>query len=630
MGRKLSVLAVAAVFICFASACNAEPKEEFTDLYPGFESASRVTGGKEQENINAKELSVSNSGTDTVISFNFITGSRLSGGTEEGEAEAPPAYSVYLLPSPRRFVVEFEKLAYWDFTHSLEIESELIYGSFTQSLFGDERFSVYFQLKDEVVYKADESGSSLNITLRPVNKQNGEANGKGGSEPAGELHYYVTANAYGEYCRGEISREYDVTPVLCNNLTDVVLISRAFDTQADAESFKRTAAGASSSLLPDQWDIIALYGDDLPKYNEKLDYLHAYGEYAARIDGTKVMLEVAIPDGIYLCTTPDKSARLYSKRIRQEPSVQGEEAFYYEELWLYHNDGSSKRMMRFEFSSIERTEYSPDGRKLAVLENTDSGSHLYIFDTDTNELLTDLSEAGFGRIISEFIWDNMGNIVYAISGSSAMNIHQYDFTVPDEAKRHTVVEKNGVDEGYFAFCSGELYFTEAQLEEGPVIYTIKPEGGVRKRFLKGGAFAISDDGAYMAHSDGGGITSSDSAFKLYDLISKEEKIITSEFPVSEFVWSRDCKKIFYFENRLSGGVSEDTGEESGEVELPLQDEYPYTLYIYDIEKGTSKAIADLKSTNISVSENPDELLLTYLDPETMGEVVRATYLIRIG
>jgi Tol biopolymer transport system component len=475
-----------------------------------------------------------------------------------------------------------------------------------------------------VIFKTEESGDSLNITLRRDTEEEQAA------DPT--VSYYVTANAFGEYCRGEISRELDINPVLCRNLSDVILISRPFATQAEAEDFKRTAAGSAPGLLPDQWDIIALSGSDLPLYNEKLDYLYAYDEYAARIDGKEVKPEVVIPDGIYLCATPDNSAWLYSKRIRQEPLAEGEEAFSYEELWLRGKDGNSKRMMRFEFSSIERTEYSPDGRKLAVLENTDSGSHLYIFDTDTNELLTDLTETGFGKQISVFTFDNMGNIVYAVSGSGAMNIHQYDFSVPDEAKRHTVVDKNGVDEGYLAYCSGELYFTEADLEKGPTIYSIKPEGGVRKEFLKGGAFAVSEDGRFMAYSDSG-VSSEGSSFKLYDFSGGEEKIITSEFPVNDFFWSRDCKQVFYFENRLSGGSgeSENTGEdEGGTIELPALDEYPYTLYMYDLEKGTSEPIADLMSTNIYVSEDPDKLLLAYTDPETMGEAVRATYLIGIG
>jgi WD40 repeat protein len=626
--KKLLLTMLAAVFILSSSACGASVADnDPADTLPGFRTDERIQGGTALENINADELSVSKSGTDTVLSFHFISGSRLSGGTEEGSADGVPAYTAYILPSPSRLVVEFEALAYWDFTHALETGDELIYGCFTQSLFGDERFSVYFQLKDDVVFKTEESGDSLSITLRPAPEE-----GSGKHTPDPGVRYYVTANAFGEYCRGEISRELDISPVLCRNLSDVVLISPAFAAQAEAENFKRSAAGSAEGLLPDQWDIIALSGNDLPQYNEKLDYLRAYDADAARIDGKEVRPEVVIPDGIYLCTTPDNSAWLYSKRIRQEPVSEGEEAFSYEELWLRDRDGSAKRMMRFEFSSIERTEYSPDGRKLAVLENTESGSHLYIFDTDTNELLTDLTETGFGNQISVFTFDNMGNIVYAVSGSGAMNIHQYDFSVPDESKRHTVVDKNGADEGYLAYCSGELYFTEADMEKGPMIYSIKPEGGVRKEFLAGGAFAVSPDNRFMAYSNAG-VSSEANSFRLYDLLSGEKKIITSEFPVNDFFWSLDCKRVYYFENRLSGnsGESENTGEdESGTIELPALDAFPYTLYMYDLETGMSKPIADLMSTNISVSEDPDILFLAYTDPETMGEVVRATYLIGTG
>ena len=58
-------------------------------------------------------------------------------------------------------------------------------------------------------------------------------------------------------------------------------------------------------------------------------------------------------------------------------------------------------------------------------------------------------------------------------------MHQYDFNVPDEAKRHSDVDKKGCDEGMIGFADGE---GEEQLtDEYPyTLWVYYTESGVNK------------------------------------------------------------------------------------------------------------------------------------------------------
>ena len=265
--------------------------------------------------------------------------------------------------------------------------------------------------------------------------------------------------------------------------------------------------------------------------------------------------------------------------------------------------------------------FSPDGRRLAVLEMAGESAHLYVFDVDSRDLITDLSAVGFGDTISAYCWDSMGGRLFSIGGSGEISVHQYDFNVPDEAKRHSDVDKKGCDEGMIGFADGEVYFVETTMENDGAIYSIKPEGGSRRVFISGDNFSISPDSRYMAYTLSGGDAAGTkaSSFAYIDMQTGDVTEITRGFNVFNFMWSLDGKKIFYFENRLSGSSDDGEGEEQ------LTDEYPYTLWVYYTESGVNKAVADLMSTSIIPGRDTDTVYICYTDKETLGSVVRATY-----
>ena len=101
--------------------------------------------------------------------------------------------------------------------------------------------------------------------------------------------------------------------------------------------------------------------------------------------------------------------------------------------------------------------------------------------------------------------------------------------------------------------------------------------------------------------------------------SGEVKRITGDFSVYSFFWSLDGTRVYYFENKLSGD-SDETAEASDET-----NEYPYTLWLYELSTGVSREVADLTSMSVMPSARNDMLYICYTDRETLGSVVRSTY-----
>lgn len=430
--------------------------------------------------------------------------------------------------------------------------------------------------------------------------------------------YYVVANAFDMYRSGVLKCTDDMTPTLSSDMETILLISAA-QSSKDAAQRLMDKLLASDGTVSAQWSIVKLKYGELPAYESGMEYLAAYDIAPCRINGKQEQGSIIIPDGLALTVTPDKSACLYSKRIKEYSD--GGETIEYEQLWLYGYSSGSRAFSKYQFEQIVSAAFSPDGRRLAVLEMAGESAHLYVFDVDSRDLITDLSAVGFGDTISAYCWDSMGGRLFSIGGSGEISVHQYDFNVPDEAKRHSDVDKKGCDEGMIGFADGEVYFVETTMENDGAIYSIKPEGGSRRVFISGDNFSISPDSRYMAYTLSGGDAAGTkaSSFAYIDMQTGDVTEITRGFNVFNFMWSLDGKKIFYFENRLSGSSDDGEGEEQ------LTDEYPYTLWVYYTESGVNKAVADLMSTSIIPGRDTDTVYICYTDKETLGSVVRATY-----
>lgn len=651
---------LAAVLIVLLSAFSLYGCEKGDVLSPenagqdleGFSVGDVLEGGGTVKNANLYSLNMKDEGADTVLILDFVSDSKLSGTGTQMEVGNPPKYKVYTLGKPYRLVIEFQSLAYWDYEREFDADaSELIQGAFNYSPEQGGVFRLYLQLSREAAYQVSDEDSVITITLRPIRQAETEGTPAPTEDgavdiledeiaPAG-MAYYVLANAYRDYCSGSIAAD-EMTPVLSLNGVNILLISEAFKSKNAAEALMEEILAREANAVRANWEVVELADGALPDYSQEMDYLAAYDVAPARVGGEPVQSEVVIPDGLFLTMTPDNGGLLYSRHMTEYEA--GGSLTEYELLYVQYPDGGSRQLLDFEFQTVESAKYSPDGRKLAVLERSGESAHLYVFDVDSRDLLTDLSSMGFGDTVSAYCWDGMGGRIFSIGGSNEIVVNQYDFNVPSESKRHTVVDKKGVDETSLGFLNGEVFFCETTLENGPQMFRIKPEGGLRRLYLAADAFAFSEDDRYLAYTDNkndyaAAQDSADSSvgekpvFAVVDLQTGSVVNIETDFRVYSFIWSKDAKKLFYFENMLSGDTGEggegsEGGEGGGAASSAGNDPYPYRLWVYDMTTGKSSAIGDLTTTNIGISTSGDTVYICYVDPETLGDVVRATYALK--
>lgn len=612
MKRVLCAVLSACILLTFA-ACS--PKE---DPFKGYTTDGDISGGVALDHANARDVSVWQDGDSTYIKLTFNVGSRMSGGGEEAPASTSPSYKIYPLSYPSRLVVEFDSLEYSDYEHQGFSPAGCVLGSFLHRMEGEEKAYIYFQISADAAFKAFSSGNQLEIEIKPMPKPE-EKKGKE------QQRFIATANAYRDYCGGRLA-DISMTPSLDASLQNVLLVSGVMESDITAELFINDTVEKYPNAVREEWTVQPIEYGLRPQYDASLGYMAAYSETVARI-GESVAVQVYIPDGWYLTDIPKRSGggSLYTRRtVISDMSSEYE----CEMLCVMNTDGSSETFIDYEFQTVESAAFSPDGRRLAVLERAEEATNLYIFDVETEELSANLTDMGFGDMVSAYTWDDLGTTLYAVSGTDMMLIHQYDFDVPTENKRHGVVEKNGADEGCIAYCDGGVFFVQGDMDKGDIIYRVKCDGGVRKSFTEGSAFELSPDNAYMAINAESGISASSTAsakFRLYDMETGESTTVTDEFGPQSFIWSKDGTKLYYFENRLSG----EGGESTEETAATVQDDYPYTLWMYDVISGKNTEIGDFPTTSIYAGSSAETIYLTYNDADTMGERVKATYRIDI-
>ncbi len=610
--RKWALAAAlfAALLMCAAfSACRAPGPEPVaaTAVPTATPWPDTYSGGEALENINAKEIvcSAAPDGGAYTISIKFVHGSRIAG-VDEASSSSVPAYRAYKLGSPSRVVVEFDSLNYWDYERMLQIDQNdlMVYGAFKVTGASGGKFALYFQLKSDFVFNVSEESGAINLEIHPIAAQ---------AETEG---YHIIANALSAYREGFLA-DGGLTPALCEDLTSVALISERFASEEEAISQLNALMGSpAGGALEGRSDIVRLSGEALPAYNTSLDFTEVTALAPVRVSGAQTQLPVLMPDGLYLCSTVDGRRHLLSRPLSEEP---GEESLVdIQELWIVDESARAKRLTDFEFAAIEQAAFSPDGRRLAILERTEDASFLYIYDMDTNELSFNLGEEGFGSMTSNFVWDSMGTAIYAVSGTEQLQLLKYDFTIPDETKRVSRVDETPMGDGDLGFFDGDLYFSDVSAEGDSIIYKIKPEGGIRTEYARGSGFRISPDNKYMVILDAtaaGGEeteTTETATLTLKTIATGEEQIIVQNKFVVDFSWGH------------GGSLYYSIGENIGESE----DEYPYTLIrltpgVVDIE------LADMLAPDFFPAPNADTLFLP-VQTSVNGKSIRATYIFDLG
>ena len=547
--RKIILIFTFLLLIVLLCACTGSA----VDVLPeGFSQENRE-GGKSFSDVNIKSVSADDKDGITEVRISFCTGSDL---TYSGEVALSglPAYKIEWLNDYYALRISVENVVFTDFERGIHDTSDEFSGVFYDDYSG----SIMIQLAHDCAYSVAEDKSELTVRLLPLDKQYGHD----------DYAYCVTANL-SDYEQMRIwQRDESLSPTLTRD-GRIILISKPFEEKGEADALK-TALADKYPYFSHAFSVIAKYYDELPMYDEAFDYALSYSFIPVR-EGDYT---VEIPDGYYLSKT--ENGLLYEKFITKAGAT-------HSEIYLNEN-GMVRQFTDFEFESIEDVKVSPDGRRIAVLENSQSGSHLYIFDLTSGELLYDLSDAGFGKRIGSFIWNETGSAVYAISGTDGISLHMYDFTMKDETKRHSIIYSKDIDEGSLCICRGKLYFTVTDEAESSV-FALVPEVGTVKKVCAGGSIDISGD--YAAISTANTVADSDGyEFCVLNLQTGERTMIENSFPIYDFAWSDDGRYIYYVDNRFAG---QDTDESDT---TQAADEYPCTIYRYDVNAQNNEKLCD--------------------------------------
>ncbi|MDO4568514.1 MAG: WD40 repeat domain-containing protein [Clostridia bacterium] len=621
--------------ICMALLLTAcDPAEDPADIgasptpnyAEGFSEAGAVFSGgvAEQEGVNLREYSVEYAEDVSTVTLSFVQGSKVAGDADESEVAALPQYRVYLTDAPTRLAVELTGVTYWDYGYNTSTDADSCVLQTFRSTVSDSAVStLYMQLSAQCVFDVAADGGNIVIRLLAKSLDAEVPVATDSVEQLDTSRYYCMGNTYRSYLNGVISSDEALTPTLTNNLNTIVMISEPFGTMAEAEAFRNELMTRYDTLANAYWEVITLDDAELPELSSTYEFQVAASYKAARIEGIEVALELSLANGVYMCVNPNNDGIVYARFSDIEGSSQSAE-----ELWTKDAQGNESRMLRQQFYSIESVSYSPNGNYFIVLERTLSGSALYLYDGYTNELISDLSRAGFGNMVSSVIWDFFGTKLYAIGGSTELGIHQYDLSVRAALNRHSVVYQKSFDDSGLCYLDGELLFVRSSQEEGAYIYSIMPDGGSQKRMLKGSSFALSPDSRYLAYIDTGDYLYEDTNTTVYimDTATGDVTEFDPGFPVYSLAWTCDSSRLLYFENRISSDSEDGQDDPDGETEA--LDAYPYTLYSYTIASREIKRHADLSTMYITASPtNPTAIYVMHYALDEFD--INATYILNL-
>jgi|GEM_PF-5439997 len=492
MFNKKIAFAVIAVFILFGlSACSGASSVGVPQATDG-----SYVGGKSADNVNLKSIDVTTEGEDTIVSLSFVSGSRNSGEGDESSIDYVPEYKAYMMTDHARFVVEIPDLQWWDFERDTQYTTDDLANTKIKSIFGlatyNERpYQLYLQLDADSNITVTEKSNTLIIRFSP-------------KETTSTEKYYVIANSYCDYKDGNISQSYGLTPTVCTDLQHKVLISKAFDSESDANKLKAKLLNDLGVIInDDDIKVEKLKTDTLPTFDFTKDEMAVYdvAVFAKTGDSTKQKADITIPGGYYLASSSDGTELAYKKRVE----VTDGSSDQLDELWIINNSDSSKQKIGDEYNGIYSAKYSKDGKKIAFLDidlDSDySSSELYVYNFETQEL-RNLSEEGLGNVTT-YAWGDDDNTLYTVSQLGVEDTAQLlkcDLSKSSDQMVSSVRDQQVTPnyDGGLKYVNGKLYLRDYDASADDfVIYQIDPSGSEWNKVAYGVIFNISADGKYM-------------------------------------------------------------------------------------------------------------------------------------
>ena len=548
--KKLIAFMLAGIMLLCLSSCGKETNNPSDAL-------NVVSGGSEQESANLKDILVEKTEQGVRLVFSFVCGSEGVTAQEQAMKGLPP-YTLSLTDTPYRLKLSIAALAHWDYVNNSIISDEtgLIQGGVVKVLPSESRSGatdLYFNLSSMTNMTVSEEDGRLVVDLAKKDFQASQA-------------YYVVGNLYYEYSEGSLPEEAELTPTLATDLTNVVMISRAFGEQSEAEALmNKIKTDFSEALAGKELRVIQLEAGKLPEYyaQEDLDAINL--KKVIRRDGQEETAQALFPDGVFICWSPDKSTAVFSKR--SEGTSYDEMALEY--LFTVDSQGVKTQLLNDEYAQIVFGAYSPDGSKLLIIEQVDEIQYCSIYDFNTHTR-TNLPEEEVGTYISGIAWAPDSQSIYMMSAVDIMlNLKKYDIA---SGETSPVSEGAGIDTSLYAF-DGKLYYIDV-VDEAETLVSLELESGEQNEIAEVGMFSMSSDGRYiLLQSNEADMSDGYTKLSLYDNQTGESKELIGERIISDYFFSVNNDKVY---------VVSDTEE----------DVFMHEIYCYDIASGSLSKLFD--------------------------------------
>ncbi len=555
-----------------------------------------AAGGVSQpaENINLKDIDITAQGSNTVVTLSLLSGSRKAG-YPESKLTRLPEYEISLLEQPQRLMIKLSNISFWDYTPKQNWAfSEFVLGLFREVPANEKSLIIYIQLSRTAEFTVQESEGDLVVELKP------------GTENA-ESKFFCLSNSFYEHQEGLWPQDIDMTPVLCADLENKLLISRPFETRQEAQAFMESANQTLKAVLPDSSLYVSQIGKDaLPAFISNADFSAADGRSVVMKDGVMMQTPLLLQNGKYLASAADGRIAFSRRYKPEEPALEQDIYLLSEKLWMLDPNGRVQKIDVPDFYYIDSAAFSADGRYLCLLDVSMENRVLYVYDFVTSVLIN-LGEEGFGNQTAAFAWSDKSDILYAMTGYGSMQMMSCSFN-EDATFNISAVEEAAGSEGRLKVASGRIFFADNAGYSG-VIYEI---GAKRRKVTEGMDFAVSPDAKTMLvlETSSAGLEEVLTSLKLCDIKTGESKYIVKNALITSFCFSQSGSKVYYTDASLP--EEETTGQ------------YKYGLFTYDIASAARQMAALSSTEDFAPSNEPGKIYLIQYFGDTANSFF-ATY-----
>ncbi len=550
-----------------------------------------------ESNTNLKDINITTDGEETVVKLSFLSGSRKAGSTES-KLLSVPEYTVEQLSAPERIKITLQNISFWDYQQKDSWAlSDFLLGLFQEAPADNDSLIVYLQLSRAAEFTVEDIEEDLVIRLKPMKAQKTK-------------YYYCITNSFNEHQEGTWPGDIDMTPVLCSDLKNKLLISQPFDTMGDAESFRDSINTVLQRALPgSSLSVVDLEAGTLPDYTD-ISISAEENKSVVMKDEAYASTPLLLQNGRYLAMAGDGTI-VFSRSNRTEETA-GAQAGYAssDQLWIMDASGRVKgvSISGTMFNTIDSAQFSADSRYICILDVTIENSVLYVYDLIT-ETLWNLGEEGFGTQTAAFAWSDKQNTLYAMTGhDNILQLLSCTFQEEGSPLIQAVEEEPGAA-GRLIVSKGVVYFADSA---AAVVYRI---GDQRTEITAGIDFEVSPDGNAMAVLETKIIENERvlTNLKLCDIVTGKCLEIVDNAEIVSFGFSSNGSTVYYTDAAI--------GSEA-------VDGYRFGLFGYDIASEKNEMLALSATGDIAIGETGDIFLMQFID-EASGSFY-TTYQYNLG